>query len=85
MAKKRLNKSISTFTNDPISRRVDQVRRDDDIVKTPKITIEDIDFAMMSYIRDVIQPTIIENEAQVEVPVMYANGETFAQIQPKAK
>jgi hypothetical protein len=83
MAKKRLNKSISTYTNDPISRRVDQVRRDDDTVKTPKITIEDIDFAMMSYIRDVIQPRIIENEVQVEVPVMYANGETFAQIQAR--
>jgi hypothetical protein len=81
MAKKRLNKSISTYTNDPISRRVDQVRRDDDTVKTPKITIEDIDFAMMSYIRDVIQPRIIENEVQVEVPVMYANGELHLNFQ----
>jgi hypothetical protein len=83
MAKKELRKSISTFTDNPIQRRVDQIRRDDDIVKTPKITIEDIDFAMMSYVRDVIQPSVLENEAMIDVPVMYANGETFAQVQTK--
>ena len=41
MAKKELRKSISAFSDDPINRRVDQVRRDDDTVKTPKITIND--------------------------------------------
>ena len=83
MAKKELRKSISAFSNDPINHRVDQIRRDDDTVKTPKITIEDIDFAMISYIRDVIKPVVVENESVIDVPVMYANGETFAQIQTK--
>jgi len=83
MAKKELRKSISTFTDNPIQRRVDQIRRDDDTVKTPKITIEDIDFAMMSYMRDVIHPTVLENESIIDVPIMYANGETFAQVQTK--
>ena len=83
MAKKELKKSISTFSDDPLQRRVEQTRRDDDTVKTPKISIEDIDFAMLSYIKDIIRPTVVENESVIDVPVMFANGETSAQVQAR--
>jgi hypothetical protein len=82
-------RSYSTFTDNKdlfantTKRNVDQIRRDDDVVKTPKCTIIDIDFAIMSYIRETIQPQIIENNALIDVPVFYANGEKWAQYQKR--
>ena len=61
MAKKQLNKTYSTFTRNSELNRANEVRRDNDIIKTPKVTIEDVDFAVISFIRDVIKPNIIEN------------------------
>ena len=83
MAKKELKRTISTFTNNPIVNRAHQVRRDDDKIKTPKCTIEDVDWAIMSYIRDVIKPQIKENDAIIDVPIMYSNGEKWAQVQKR--
>jgi hypothetical protein len=83
MAKKELNKTYSTFSRDPIINRAEQVRRDDDKIKTPKCTIEDVDWAIMSYLQEIVKPTIIENNQTINVPVMYANGEKWAQVQAK--
>ena len=83
MAEKKLNKTYSTFSRDSEINRANEVRRDNDIVKTPKITIEDVDFAIISFIRDVIKPQIIENGQTIDVPVMYANGEKWAQVQAR--
>ena len=67
MAKKQLNKTITTFSNDPLVNRANQIRRDDDTIKTPKCTIEDVDWAIMSYLRDVIKPNIIENGQSIDI------------------
>jgi len=83
MAKKELKKSYSTFTRDGEVNRAKEIRRDNDIIKTPKITIEDVDFAIISYLRDVIKPQIIENGQVIDVPIMYANGEKWAQVQAR--
>ena len=83
MAKKELNKSYSTFSRDPIINRADQVRRDDDKIKTPKCTIEDVDWAIMSYLQKIVNPQIIENGQTIDVPIMYANGEKWAQVQAR--
>ena len=83
MAKKELNKTYSSFSNNQIANRADQIRRDNDIIKTPKCTVEDVDWAVMSYIRDIIKPTVIENGQTIDIPVMYANGEKWAQVQAK--
>ena len=83
MANNELKKSYSAFTNNTELNRANQVRRDNDNVKIPKVTLEDIDWAMMSYIRDVIKPTVIENGQKIDVPLMWANGETWAQVQSK--
>ena len=82
-SKNKLKQTISSFSRDAIVNRANEVRRDTDIVKTPKVTIEDVDFAIISYIRDVIKPTIIENNLSIDVPVMYANGEKWAQVQAR--
>jgi len=83
MAKKELNKTYNTFSKNPVTNRANQTRRDNDTFKTPKCTLEDVDWAVMSYIRDVIKPFVIENGQKVEVPVMYANGEKWAQVQAR--
>jgi hypothetical protein len=83
MSKPELNKTYSAFSNNTKPANVNQIRRDDDVVKTPKCTIYDIDFAIMSYITDVIQPQIFENDSMIDVPVFYANGEKWAQYQSR--
>mgnify|MGYP003644737828 CR=1 FL=1 len=83
MAKKQLNKSYSTFVNDEIINRAEQVRRDNDIIKTPAVTIYDCDFAILSFLRDIVQPQLIENGQNIEVPIMFAAGEKWAQVQSR--
>ena len=83
MAEKKLNKTYSSFSRNSETNRANQVRRDNDIIKTPKVTIEDVDFAIISFIRDVIKPQIVENGQIIDVPVMYANGEKWAQVQAR--
>ena len=83
MAKPQLNKTYSSFTTNPNIDRSTQIRRDDDTIKTPSCTIYDIDNAIMSYISDVIRPEIVDNNAMISVPVVYANAEKWAQIQAK--
>ena len=83
MAKKELNKTYSTFSRDSVINRANQIRRDDDKIKTPKCTIEDVDWAIMSYLQETVKPTIIENNQTIDVPIMYANGEKWAQVQSR--
>lgn len=77
------NRTDSTFSRNPETLREFEVRRDNDIIRTPKVQIVDVDYAILDYIRSVIRPRIIENNREIEVPVMFANGETWAQIQSK--
>lgn len=81
MGKLKLNKTYSSFSNDIVPNRADQVRRDTDSIKTPSCTIYDVDWAIMSYIRETIQPTISEDGNNIQVPVIYANGEKWSQVQ----
>ena len=83
MAEKKLNKTNSSFSRDIVPNRANEVRRDNDIIKTPKCTIEDVDFAIISYIRDILKLQVTENGQMVDVPIMYANGEKWAQVQSK--
>ena len=83
MAKKEINKSYSSYSRNSDINRAKEIRRDTDIVKTPKVTIEDVDFAIISFIRDVIKPQVVENGQTIDVPVMYANGEKWAQVQKR--
>ena len=83
MSKPKLNKTFSSFSRNPELNRAFEVRRDTDNIKTPKCTIYDVDFAMLSYLQDIIKPQIFENNKLIDVPIMYANGEKWAQIQAK--
>ena len=56
------------------------MRRDNDTVKVPKITIFDIDYAIFYHLQQNVQPRIRENGSSIPVPVFFANGEKWAQI-----
>tara|TARA_R110000796_G_scaffold245494_1_gene369744 strand:+ start:1108 stop:1956 length:849 start_codon:yes stop_codon:yes gene_type:complete len=77
----KLNRTYSSFSNDRQVNRAKQTRRDDDTIKTQACTIYDHDFAILSYIRDIAKPKVSENDANIDVPVMFANGEKWSQIQ----
>ena len=81
MAKIKLNRTYSTFSKNKQVERATEVRRDTDTIKTPSCTIYDVDYAIMSYLRDIIKPTVIEDGNVIDVPVIYANGEKWSQVQ----
>ena len=60
--------------------RSKQSRRDDDIIRTPKRTLYDIDYAMKWYIENEIQPQVIANKNLVSVPVIFSNGEKWDNV-----
>ena len=81
MANQRINRTQSSYSDDPKLNRAHQTRRDTDVIKTPKIGLEDIDYAIYYHIKEVIRPYIIEKGNIVEVPVIFAAGETWSQVQ----
>jgi hypothetical protein len=83
MSKPDIKKTYSTFTRNQELNRSLEIRRDDDTIRTPKCTIYDVDNAIMSYISEIIQPQIIENNNVIPVPIIYANGEKWAQIRER--
>jgi len=83
MSKPKLDKTYSSFSRNTDLNRANETRRDNDTIKTQKVTIYDIDYAIIDWMRSVVQPQIIENGKMIDVPIMYANGESWAQIQSK--
>ena len=61
--------------------RIENLRRDLDTISNAKISIEDVDTAIVDHIKNVIQPSIIENGVVRNVPVIFANPETWKGIQ----
>ena len=65
---------------DPLLNRANQTRRDDDVIRTPRRTVYDIDYAIKWYIDNEIQPQIIDKDETIEVPVIFANGEKWDNV-----
>ena len=61
--------------------RAYEVRRDNDTFRTPSITIYDVDYAIMYYLKNVIDLQVEQNEYMVDVPIVYASAEIWSQIQ----
>jgi len=74
-------KRTEGITDDRILNRAEQTRRDDDVIRTPKRTIYDIDYAIKWYIDNEIQPQIKHRKELVNVPVIFANGEKWDNVQ----
>lgn len=60
--------------------RSSQIRHDDDIIRSAKRTIYDIDYAIKWYIENEIQPQIKADDALLSVPVMFSNGEKWDNV-----
>jgi hypothetical protein len=56
------------------------MRRDDDLVKVPKISLYDHDYAVYYQLSEVMNIQINDNGNMIPVPVMFANSEKWAQI-----
>lgn len=66
---------------DPTRNRAYDTRRDNDSFKTPSITLYDIDYAILHFLKERMNFQIEENGRMIDVPVIYAGGETWSQIQ----
>ena len=66
--------------NDLLLNRAEQVRRDDDVIRSVKRTLYDIDYAIKWYIDNEIQPQIVSQEQMISVPVIFANGEKWDNV-----
>jgi hypothetical protein len=60
--------------------RATQLRRDNDIVTVPKVTLYDIDFAIYFHLTENLKLSVISNGNNIPVPAMFANGEKWSQI-----
>ena len=65
---------------DLVLNRAEQLRRDDDVIRTAKRTIYDIDYAIKWFIDNEIQPQVTANGQLITVPVIYANGEKWDNV-----
>jgi hypothetical protein len=68
------------LTPDELLNRALQTRRDDDVIRTAKRTLYDIDFAIKWYIDNEIQPQITANDSLVSIPVIFAAGEKWDNV-----
>ena len=77
--KPELKKTV-TSRPDIVLNRAEQVRRDDDVVKTPKRTVYDIDFAIKWYLENEIQPQVEQNGEITKIPIIFSNGEKWDSV-----
>jgi len=68
------------LTPDLMLDRSTQNRRDNDIIRSAKRTVYDIDYAIKWYIENEIQPQITADNNLIPVPVIFANGEKWDNV-----
>jgi len=62
-------------------KRIEQIRRDTDTTTNISITLQDINVAVVNHIKNVINPTIKENDNIIKVPVYFATPERWKTVQ----
>lgn len=67
----------------PELNRAEQIRRDTDTVKSPKIDLYDIDYAVLYHINNNMALKVEHNNRMIDVPVLFADGERWAQIKSR--
>lgn len=67
----------------PPINRAEQIRRDTDTVVLPKVTLYDIDYAVLYHISQNIKPKVQENDVMIDVPVIFTNAELWSQIRSR--
>tara|TARA_Y100000592_G_scaffold84891_1_gene136307 strand:- start:2415 stop:3272 length:858 start_codon:yes stop_codon:yes gene_type:complete len=54
-----------------------------DFTKNYAVTLKDVDTSIMNYVKDIIRPTIKENNEVFKVPILYANQERWVSARKK--
>lgn len=67
--------------NSSKGKRETQISLKDDTVKLPVVGFKDIDGAIIYYFNNVIKPSVIQNGAKIDVPVLYGSPERWAAVQ----
>lgn len=67
----------------PDINRAEQIRRDTDTVKSPKVDLYDIDYAILYHINNNMALKIEHENHMIDVPIIFADGERWAQIKSK--
>jgi len=62
-------------------KRENQLSFKGDTTKLPLVSLKDIDSAIFYYFKNVIKPTVNQNGAEIEVPVMYGSPERWSAVQ----
>lgn len=57
-----------------------QTRRNEDTFKIPKVALYDVDYAILWHLKEQLRIKVEDNGVAVDVPVIYAAGERWAQI-----
>ena len=74
-------KRVESLHGDRILERSSQTRRDDDIIRSNQRTLYDIDYAIKWYVENEIQPQVRVDQTLIPVPVIFANGEKWDNVQ----
>ena len=77
------NPNISLTGVDPPFNRAYETRRDNDTFRTPAITLYDVDYAVMHYLKNTINAQVEQNDSMIYVPIVYASAEIWNQIQAR--
>jgi hypothetical protein len=67
----------------PNKNRGNQISFRGDDTKPFSLGLKDVDEAVMYYITEIIKPTVMQNGAQLNVPVYYGSPERWVQVQKK--
>lgn len=63
------------------TKRENQISLKDDTVKLPLVGFKDIDGAIIHYFNNVIRPSVTQNGAKIDVPILYGSPERWAAVQ----
>jgi len=73
--------SLNAQPGQPEFNRASQVSLKNEENATINIGLEDHDNAILYYLQNIIRPTVIQNERQIEVPIIYGSPERWKSIQ----
>ena len=71
---------VESMNGDRLLERSNQIRRDDDVIRTKKRTLYDIDYAIKWFIENEIQPQLNDTNTLINVPVIFSNGEKWDNV-----
>ena len=74
-------KRVESLHGDRILERSSQTRRDDDIIRSNQRTLYDVVYAIKWYVENEIQPQVRVDQTLIPVPVIFANGEKWDNVQ----